>query len=68
MLEPLFNKAAGLNVCNSIKKRLQQRRFLLKVEKFLRTPFFTEEFQWLLLSVFSKEFEAKTDAIVSNKY
>ena len=39
--------------------------------KFLRTPFFTEEFQWLFLrfnSEFSKEFGAKTTATVSNKY
>ena len=27
MLEFLFNKAAGLKVCNSIKKRLQYRFF-----------------------------------------
>ena len=34
----LFNKVAGLQVCNSIKKRLQHRCFPLKFAKFSRTP------------------------------
>ena len=66
VLESLFNKATGLKACNSIKKKLQHRRFPVK---FLRTPFFTEEFQWLFLRFnpeFSKEFGAKTTATVSN--
>ena len=49
MLESLFNKAAALKACNPIKKRFQHRCFPMKFEKFLRTPFFTKEFQWLLL-------------------
>ena len=37
-LESLFNKFAGLGVCNFIKKRLQLSCFSLYIEKFLRTP------------------------------
>ena len=50
MLESLFNKAAGLKACNSIKKRLQHSCFPVKLAKFLKTPVFTEEFQLLLLT------------------
>ena len=34
MLESLFNKIAGLKVCNFIKKRLQNRCFPVKFVKF----------------------------------
>ena len=34
----LFNKVAGLQACNFIKKRLQHRRFPLVKVKFLKTP------------------------------
>ena len=37
MLETLFNKVAGLNACNFIKKRLQHRRFPVNIAKCLRT-------------------------------
>ena len=50
VLESIFNKAAGLKVCNSIKKRLQHSCLPVKLAKFLKTPFFTEEFRWLLLT------------------
>ena len=50
MLESPFNKAACLKVCNSIKKRLQHSCFPVKLAKFLKTTFFTEEFRWLLLT------------------
>ena len=53
MLESLFNIAAGLKSCSSIKKRLQLSRFPVKFEAFPVTPFFTEEFQWLLLRFIS---------------
>ena len=39
VLESLFNKVAGLQVCNVIKKRLQQKCVLVKFTKLLRTPF-----------------------------
>ena len=71
MLESPFNKAAGLKVFNSIKKRLQHSCFLVELAKLLKTPFFTREFQWLLLMfnlLFPKEFEARTGVTVSNKY
>ena len=45
MLASLFNKVPGL----SSKKKLQYRCFPVKFAKFLRTPFFTEQLQWLLL-------------------
>ena len=50
VLESISNKAAGLKVCNSIKKRLQHSCLPMKLAKFLKTPFFTEEFRWLLLT------------------
>ena len=50
MLESIFSKAAALKVCNSIKKKLQHNYLAVKLAKFLKTPFFTEEFRWLLLT------------------
>ena len=47
MLESIFNKAASLKVCNSIKKRLQHSCLPVKISK---NTFFTEEFRWLLLT------------------
>ena len=44
MLESLVDKVAPLKVCNSIKKRLQQSRFTVKFENFLRTPFLLNSF------------------------
>ena len=38
VLEPLFNKIAGLKTSNFIKKRLQHRWFPVNIVKFLRTP------------------------------
>ena len=35
-----------------LKKRLWHRCFLANFTKFLRTPFFTEHFRWLLLKSF----------------
>ena len=49
VLEPNFTKVAGLLCCNVVKNRLQHRCFPVKFAKFLRTPFFTEHLQWLLL-------------------
>ena len=40
MLESLFNKVAGAQACNYIKKRLQHRPFPVNIAKFLRTAFF----------------------------
>ena len=46
-----FNTVAGLQAyaCNSIKKRIQIRRFLVNIAKFLRTAFSIEQLWWLLL-------------------
>ena len=40
MLESLFNKVAGPQLCNFVSKRLQHRCFAVKLAKFLRTPIF----------------------------
>ena len=44
-----FNKVAGLRSTTLLKKRLWRRCFAVNFAKFLRTPFFTEHLQWLLL-------------------
>ena len=49
VLESLFNKVAGIQVCNFIKKRLRHRCFPVKLAKFLKKHFFTEHLRWLLL-------------------
>ena len=51
VLESLFNKVAGLQACNFIKKRLQRKCFPVKFAKFLRTNLFTEHLRWLLLKL-----------------
>ena len=51
VLESLFNKVAGLEDCNFIKKILQHRRFPVKLAKFLRT-FFTKHLRWKHLYYF----------------
>ena len=38
LLELLFNKVAGLENWNCIKKRLQRKCFLANIAKFFRTP------------------------------
>ena len=48
MPESLFNKVAGLRPATLFKKSLWRRSFPLNLVKFLRTPFLTEHFQWLL--------------------
>ena len=71
MLESLFNKAVGLKACNSIKIMPQHRCFPVKCAKFLRTPFFTEEFLRLLLRFLTHVFKgvgAKAGATIINKY
>ena len=54
VLESLFNKVAGLKVCNFIKKRLQLRYLPVNIAKFLRTTFFIEHLRWLLLQNFKE--------------
>ena len=43
----LFNKVAGTQNCNFIKKRLQRRCFSVKFAQLLRKPFLTEHLYWL---------------------
>ena len=47
-----FNKNAGLQTCNFIKKRLQHRCFLDNTAKFLRTAILRNICERLLLRVF----------------
>ena len=49
MLESLSNNNAGLQACNFIKKRLQQRCFPVNIAKFLRTPILKNICERLLL-------------------
>ena len=49
VLESLFNKVAGLQDCNFIKKRFLHRCFLIKVLKVLRTPVLKNMYGRLLL-------------------
>ena len=51
MLDSLFNKVAGLQPWNFIKKRLQYRYFPKNIAKFLWTPVFIEHLLWLLVSL-----------------
>ena len=49
MLESLFNKVAGLMVCNFIKKETPLQFFPENIAKILRTSFCMEHLGWLLL-------------------
>ena len=49
-LESLFNRAADLQACNLIKKRLKHRCFPVNTAKFLRTAFFIGHLWWLAAS------------------
>ena len=46
----LFHKVVGLRTATLLKKRLWHRCFSVNFAKFLKTPFFTEHLQGLLLS------------------
>ena len=49
-----FNKVAGPRPAALLKKRLWHSCFPLNFVKFLRTPFLTKHFWWLLLQCFFK--------------
>ena len=51
MLESLFNKVAGLQAFNFIRKRLQHRLFPVNVTRFLRTPILEIICERLLLQI-----------------
>ena len=51
MLESLFNKPAGLQACNVIKKRLHHTCFPVTFAKFLRTPFLKNDFRGLRTTI-----------------
>ena len=64
-----FNKNAGLHACNSIKKRLKHRYFLVNIAKFLRTPILKNICEQLVLRVFPlwqfARFPTRTNNITS---
>ena len=66
VLEPNFSKVAGLIFCNFIKKRLRHRCFPVKFAKFLRTTFFTEHLQWLLLRLLCRPMPCKLNWYVES--
>ena len=51
VFDSLFNKVAGPQAGNFIKKKLQCRCFPVKFEKFSKAPFFTEHLRWLLFKI-----------------
>ena len=51
VLESIFNKAAGLQVCKFIKKRLQHRCFPVIIAKFLRISILKNIRERLLLFI-----------------
>ena len=51
MSEPLFNKVAYLRPVTLLKKRLWHRCFPVNFAKFLRTPFFQNTSEQLLLKM-----------------
>ena len=55
MLDSLFNKVAGLQSCNFVKKRLQHRSFPVNIVGFLTTPVLKNSRERLLLRIIRKE-------------
>ena len=51
MLETLFYKDAGVQVCNFIQKGLQHIFFPLNIAKFFRIACFIDLIWWLLFQV-----------------
>ena len=51
VFQSLFNKVAGLQACNFIKKRLQHSCFPAKFANFLRTPILKNICEQLLLKI-----------------
>ena len=65
--EYFFNKVAGLQACDFIKKRHQHRRFPMKFAKFLRTPILNNICERLFLDQLSCK-HVRTDASQSSSY
>ena len=55
MLDSLFNKVAGLQSCNFVKKRLQHRSFPVNIVEFLTTPVLKNSRERLFLRIIRKE-------------
>ena len=52
VLKSFFNRVAGLQAWNFIKKRLRHRCFPVNIAKFLRTPILRNIYERLLLEIF----------------
>ena len=61
VLDSLFNKVAGLQISNFIKKWLQHRCFPVNVANFLRTVFCIEHPRCLLLYLLEREEEESVE-------
>ena len=60
LCQSLFlNKVPGLKPSTLLKKRLWHRCFPVNFAKFLRTPFLTDHFRWLLLQITCKIFSTQ---------
>ena len=49
-------KLQGWGLATLLKKRLWRKCISVNFVKFLRTPFLTEHLRWLLLSIFTRDF------------
>ena len=54
-----FNKVTSLRSATLLNKKLWHRCFPLNFVKFLRAPFLTEHFWWLLLSIVEMFFQSE---------
>ena len=60
VLESLFDKVAGLQTCNVIKKRLQHMCFPVNIAKLLKTAISMKTCEWLFLWISESLFNVKT--------
>ena len=66
-MESLFNKYAGLQVCNFIKKRIERRCLSENITKFLRTAFFIQRAWWLTLVLLLPSYQKQQPKVLYKK-
>ena len=66
-MESLFNKYAGLQVCNFIKKRIERRCLSENITKFLRTTFFIQRAWWLTLVLLLPSYQKQQPKVLYKK-
>ena len=68
LCQSLFsNNVTGLRPTTLLKKRLWHKCFPVNFAKFLRTPFFTEHFRWLLLKYIGSILDIASKMLVHKK-